>query len=60
MGTNDDFYAKELNLNYFYTHSNSEQKYPKTAIVYIVREPSQITFAFRSGWVVRKMLDLLL
>ena len=34
MGTNDDFYAKELNLNYFYMHSNSEQKYPKTAIVY--------------------------
>ena len=33
MGTNDDFYAKELNLNYFYMHSNSEQKYPKTAIV---------------------------
>ena len=33
MGTNDDIYAKELNLNYFYMHSNSEQKYPKTAIV---------------------------
>ena len=34
MGTNDDFYAKELNLNYFYMHSNSEQKYPKMAIVF--------------------------
>ena len=39
MGTNDDFYAKELNLNYFYMHSNSEQKYPKTAIVPITEIP---------------------
>jgi len=44
MGTNDDFYAKELNLNYFYIHSNSEQKYPKTAIVKWVL--SKINFNF--------------
>ena len=33
MGTNDDFYDKEFNLNCFYMPSNFEQKYPKTAIV---------------------------
>ena len=33
MDINDDFYGKELNLNYFYMHTNFEQKYPKTAIV---------------------------
>ena len=33
MGTNDDFYAKEFNLNCFYMPCNFEQKYPKTAIV---------------------------
>ena len=33
MDTNDDFYGKELNLNYFYMHTNFEQKYPKKAIV---------------------------
>ena len=33
MGTNEDFYDKEFNLNCFYMPSNFEQKYPKTAIV---------------------------
>ena len=33
MDTNDDFYGKELNLNFFYMYTNFEQKYPQTAIV---------------------------
>ena len=33
MDSNDDFYGKELNLNYFYMHTNFGQKYLKTAIV---------------------------
>ena len=34
MDSNDDFYGKELNLNYFYMHTNFGQKYLKTAIVH--------------------------
>ena len=31
MYSNDAFYDKELNLNYFYMHTNFGQKYLKTA-----------------------------
>ena len=30
MDNNDNFYGKEFNLNFFYMHTNFEQKYPKT------------------------------
>ena len=33
MYSDDAFYDKELNLNYFYMHTNFGQKYLKTAIV---------------------------
>ena len=34
MDANDDFYAKELNLNCFYMHTIFGQKYSKPAIVF--------------------------
>ena len=37
MIANDDFYGKELNLNCFYMHTIFGQKYPKTAIVLVVK-----------------------
>ena len=33
MVSNDDFDGKSTNLNYFYLHTNFEQKYLKPAIV---------------------------
>ena len=33
MDTNDNFYGKELNLNYFYMHTNHERTDSKLAIV---------------------------
>ena len=37
MVSNDDFDGKATNLNCFYLHINFEQKYPKPAIVCMLR-----------------------
>ena len=46
MDTNDDFYGKEPNLNFFYMQTNFEQKYPKTAIVILCEDQPKTYWSF--------------
>ena len=42
MDSNDNFFDKELNFNWFYMHAIFRQKYPKPAVVNYLSERYQL------------------